>query len=673
MTQNDTLPLPGAFMKRLAAILSCVLAASPVVADVVRLDELGVEHVHQGWGKPGANKSVDGNPLTIAGKTYTHGLGTHADSYLSIDVNGATRFTAVVGADDETNESGSVEFIVIGDDKVLFRSGVVRKGDAAKPIDVPLAGVKKLMLKVTDGNDGMNCDHANWADAKFDYTGTAPKTTARVVAPPVILTPKPSSKPRINGATLHGARPGSPIQIYVPVTGERPIEVTIEDLPQGLTFDPKTRIIAGTIDSVGDFHFKVRAKNALGESLRHWDLLIGKKLALTPPMGWNSWNVWGMAIDDAKVRAAADAFVASGLIDHGWTYINIDDGWARSGEDPNRHIKDANMSGKMRDDAGNILTNDKFPDMKALAGYVHSKGLKIGIYSSPGDWTCGQVAGSLRHEANDAKTYADWGIDYLKYDWCSYGGEFARLRKDRRDSPERPDHIAPYLIMSQELFKQKRDIVYSLCQYGMNRVWEWGDHVDGQLWRTTGDITDTWGSMSTIGFDQDKAAPFAKPGHWNDPDMLVVGHVGWGPNVRPTRLTPDEQYTHMTLWSLLSAPLLIGCDLTKLDEFTLSLLTNDEVIEINQDSQGKQATKVAGDDLHPIYLKPLMDGSVAIGVFNRDEVPARIQVSLKELGLSGKVDLRDVWTQESFGPAAELFTVDVKAHGARLYKLTPAK
>lgn len=667
-------PFTGAFMKRLAAILSSVLAASPVLADVVRLDELGVEHVQQGWGKPAANRTVDGNPLTIAGKTFEHGLGTHADSYLSIDVNGATRFTAVVGADDETDRPGSVEFIVIGDNEVLYRSGVLRKGDAGKAVDLPLAGVKQLTLQVAGGADGIDFDHANWADATFIYTGTAPKTTARVVAAPVILTPKPSPKPRINGATLHGARPGSPIQIYVPVTGERPLDISIENLPAGLSFDPKTRLITGAIDAAGDHHFTVRAKNAKGESLRHWDLLIGERsLSLTPPMGWNSWNVWGMAIDDAKVRAAADAFVSSGLIDHGWTYINIDDGWARSGEDPKRVIKDENMSGKTRDDAGNIRVNDKFPDMKALADYVHAQGLKIGIYSSPGDWTCGHVAGSLGFEKQDARTYADWGIDYLKYDWCSYGGEFAKLRKDRRDSSERPDHIAPYRLMANHLREQKRDIVYSLCQYGMDRVWEWGDKVDGQLWRTTGDITDTWGSMSGIGFDQDKSAPFAKPGNWNDPDMLVVGHVGWGPNVRPTRLTPDEQYTHMTLWSLLSSPLLIGCDLTRLDEFTLSLLTNDEVIEINQDALGKQATKVAGSDLHPVYLKHLADGSVAVGLFNRDEVVATVEVYLHELGLNGTYKVRDVWSQKGKEPATQAINETIPPHGTIFLRLTQAK
>lgn len=661
-------------MKLAVVVATVSVFASSTWGESLRLDELDLSLVNQGWGEPHKNQSVDRTPLRIAGTRYEHGLGTHADSYLAIDVNGATRFRAKVGADDNVDRPGTIEFFVIGDGKVLFRSGTMKTGDAAKEVDVPLAGVKNLILRVTDADGDMNYDHANWVDASFDYTGTPPKATQRVVEPPVILTPKPSPKPRINGAEVFGARPGSPILIYVPVTGEKPLQVAVENLPAGLNFDAEKRIITGAVSEAGTHQLTVRAKNARGEATEQWRLEIGDKLSLTPPMGWNSWNVWGMAIDDAKVRAAADAFVSSGLIDHGWTYINIDDGWARSGEDPNRRIKDPDMSGKVRDEQGNIRLNDKFPDMKGLADYVHSKGLKIGIYSSPGEWTCGMVAGSLGHEANDAASFAEWGIDYLKYDWCSYGRDYEQQRRRDPNAQERPLRMAPYALMRDELRKQKRDIVYSLCQYGDNRVWEWGADVDGQLWRTTGDITDTWGSMSSIGFSQDKTAPYAKPGHWNDPDMLVVGHVGWGPNVRPTRLTPDEQYTHMTLWSLLSAPLLIGCDLTKLDEFTLSLLTNDEVIDINQDRLGKQATKVAGTDKQPIYTKPLADGSIAVGVFNRDMEEATLQIDLSQIvGGGQKSTVRDVWQQKDLGQFDGSFDVVVPSHGAKFFRVTLAK
>ena len=291
-------------------------------------------------------------------------------------------------------------------------------------------------------------------------------------------------------------------------------------------------------------------------------------------MGWNSWNCWAGAIDDAKVRAAADAMVASGLAAHGYEYINIDDTWEKG--------RDAN---------GEVLGNEKFPDMKALADYVHGKGLKLGIYSSPGPRTCANFEGSYQHEEQDAKTYAKWGIDYLKYDWCSYG-EIARSR-------ELSELKKPYAVMRDALDKCGRDIVYSLCQYGMGKVWEWGESIGANCWRTGGDINDSWGSVVECGFSQDGHQKFAGPGHWNDPDMLVVGMVGWSANLHPSKLTHNEQVTHITLWSLLSSPLLIGCDMARLDQFTSDLLMNDEVIAINQDPLGKPAGRVVQSEGAP--------------------------------------------------------------------------
>ncbi len=659
-------------MKITLALTSIALCSSLAIADELRLAGLDLTKLEQGWGKPGIDKSVDGHALTIGKTSFTYGLGSHADAYLLIDVNGATRFRAKVGADDEVDRPGSVEFIVSGDGKTLFRSGTMRTGDAAKQIDLPLAGTKKLLLRVTDAGDGMNYDHADWAEARFDYTGAPPQALERVIEPAVIFTPPVSPMPRINGARAFGARPGAPVLIYVPVTGEKPIDVKVSDLPEGLSFDPERHVISGSVARPGTYRISVSAKNARGDTSKSWRIEIGDKLSLTPPMGWNSWNVWGMAIDDAKVRAAADAFVSAGLIDHGWTYINMDDGWARTGEGEDRPNKDKSMFGPVRDAGGRVLPNRKFPDMHALTGYVHARGLKIGIYSSPGEWTCGGVAGSLGHEASDAATFSDWGIDYLKYDWCSYGREYDRARRANPDASERVLRMAPYVLMRDALRAQQRDIVYSLCQYGDNQVWEWGADVDGQLWRTTGDISDSWGSMSSIGFRQEKAAPHAGPGHWNDPDMLVVGKVGWGPNVRPTRLTPNEQYTHISLWAMSSAPMLIGCDLTQLDRFTLGLLTNDEVIDIDQDPLGKQATRVAGDEVHSVYAKPLEDGSIAIGLFNRDEEPATISVSWHDLGLSGAQRARDVWSQKDIGERVDAVSETVPPHGVKLLKLTPA-
>jgi alpha-galactosidase len=380
------------------------------------------------------------------------------------------------------------------------------------------------------------------------------------------------------------------------------------------------------------------------------------------------------------VKRAADAMVRSGLVNHGWTYINIDDFWQN-----HRDSKDPTLHGEFRDAQGFIVPNARFPDMKGLADYVHGLGLKIGLYSSPGPWTCGGCTGSFQHELQDAQTYAKWGFDYLKYDWCSYGSIADGKEATDKNIPswsegkgKRDVEVAvyPYRIMGKFLREQNRDIVYSLCQYGMSDVWNWGGSVDGNCWRTTGDIVDTWRSMSGIGFKQDKAAPFAKPGNWNDPDMLIVGQVGWG-NVHPTRLTPDEQYTHISLWCLLAAPLLIGCDMDKFDDFTLNLLSNDEVLALDQDALGKSATCVLTNGNFRVYEKELADGGRALGFFNLGATPMNLDFNqLAQFGFTGKQHVRDLWRQKNLADVNVtdgILPLTIPAHGVMLYKLTAAK
>jgi alpha-galactosidase len=270
-------------------------------------------------------------------------------------------------------------------------------------------------------------------------------------------------------------------------------------------------------------------------------------LARTPPMGWNSWNHFACQVTEADVKSAADAIATNGMKAAGYTYVNIDDCW----------------QGK-RDEKGVIHPNAKFPDMKGLADYVHGKGLKIGIYSSPGPLTCGKYEGSFGHEELDAETYAGWGFDYLKYDYCSFKGDVDA-------------QIAAYKKMHDALVKTGRPIVFSLCQYGMDRVWAWAPTVGGNLWRTTNDIKDDYRSMAYIGFGQAGLDRFAGPGHWNDPDMLEIGNG---------RMNHDEYLTHMTLWCMLAAPLLAGNDLAKMTPETLAILTDPEVIAIDQDPAG---------------------------------------------------------------------------------------
>lgn len=465
-----------------------------------------------------------------------------------------------------------------------------------------------------------------------------------------ILTPKPSDKPRINSAKVFGARPNNPFLFKVAATGKAPLTYEAKNLPQGLSIDKSTGIITGKVSERGEYKVALTVKNKLGTANSELKIKIGNEIALTPPMGWNSWNCWGLAVDQQKVIASARTFVQKGLVNHGWTYINIDDGWEIEGSLPE----------PKRDAAGTILVNNKFPNMKAIGDTLHSLGLKFGIYSSPGTVTCGNYTGSYKHELKDAQLYGFWGIDYLKYDWCSYG----EIAKD--NSLE--ELMKPYFVMRKALNQVDRDIVYSLCQYGMGKVWEWGETVGGDSWRTTGDITDTWKSMSDIGFSQVENAKYAKPSNWNDPDMLVVGWVGWGPRLHPTRLTPDEQYTHISLWCLLSSPLLIGCDLTRLDDFTLNLLTNDEVIALNQDPLGKQATPIIKQGNFQVWMKELEDGTKAIGIFNLGEETEKYQLNFSEINLSSKLKLRDLWRQKNLGESKDKFETLIPSHGVVLIK-----
>lgn len=628
-------------------VSALLLTGAGARGELFWLETLDLKHIEQGWGEPQAGKSVDGRPLFVSGSRYSHGLGTHAPSVFKLDLRGtAERITGAVGIDEEVEARGSVIFRVIGDSKELWNSGVVKGGEPARRFDLSLEGVQRLELRTEDGGDSKDFDHADWLDTQIIMHSGKPQAVAPPIEPAVVLTPKASPRPRINGPSVFGVRPRAPFLYTIPATGARPMRFAVKGLPPGLDLDPESGHITGQLSGKGVHRVRLIAENHLGKTEREFRIECGDQISLTPPMGWNSWNCFGCDVTEANVRAAADALVASGLSQHGWTYVNIDDCW----------------QGKRGPD-GNLAPNAKFGDLKALADYVHSRGLKIGIYSSPGVRTCASHEGSFGHELADARQYGEWGFDYLKYDWCSYGMQYP--------SPDLARMRAPYELMRQALDAVPRDIVYSLCQYGMGNVWEWGAQVGGNCWRTTGDITDTWSSMSGIGFAQAGREKYAGPGHWNDPDMLVLGQVGWSARLRPTRLTPDEQYTHMSLWCLLSAPLLIGCDLTRLDEFTLGLLTNDEVIAVNQDELGRQAARVRADGPLELWVKPMADGSRVAGLFNRGDEPASMSVSAAELGLKGKCAVRDLWRQWDLGSHAGPFTTTIPRHGVALLKFTP--
>jgi alpha-galactosidase len=669
----------------LAGILAfvCVFSNYQLNAQTIWLDQLDISVATQGYGVPKKNRSVDNKTFTIAGRSFERGFGTHAESSLFILLKGqAASFSAKVGIDDEvTGHDPAAEFVVYGDGKKLWSSGVMRLGDSARPCQVMLNGIQKMELVVNDGGNGNYYDHADWVDAKFETIGASTFSTYNPIpADPYILTPKPPAFPRINGPKVFGVRPGSPFQFHIAATGDRPMAFSATELPAGLSLDAQTGVITGMLQTAGTFKVTLKARNAKGVAEKGFRIICGDRIALTPPMGWNSWNCFAGEVSADKVKRAADAMVKSGLIYHGWSYVNIDDFWQN-----HRDSKDQSLRGQFRDDSGNIIPNARFKDMKALADYVHGLGLKIGLYSSPGPWTCGGCAGSYGYEKQDAESYANWGFDYLKYDWCSYGNVINGMPDNDpykvsslsyRGGNALSTATAPFSLMGKYLQQQPRDIVFSLCQYGMSDVWKWGDSVGGSCWRTTNDITDTWASVSSIALAQDKAAPYAKPGNWNDPDMLVLGTVGWG-NPHASKLKPDEQYLHFSLWSLFSAPLLIGCDMEKLDPFTLNLLTNDEVIAVNQDALGKQATcQVKKGDLR-VYVKELEDGSRAVGFCNFGLEPVDVPFSdFQQLGLKGKLKVRDLWRQKDIAKldtSKDKLPVKVPAHGVFLVKIDSIK
>lgn len=638
------------------------LTSSNVPAGSIWLDSLDLSKVDQDYSHAFARRSITGRPLTLGGVVYAHGVGTHANGAIQIQLDGsATHFDAMVGVDADSGKAGSVTFTVYVDTKKVVDTAVIRGGQAPVSISVDLTGAKWLRLETGDAGDGITFDHSDWAGALITLAAGA-QIRPRIVDadlgahtlpdPPRMVIPADDPRLAIHGPRIVGASPGRPFLFLVPATGKKPITYSANRLPAGLTLDPHTGIISGALKSAGSTLVNLRVRNGLGSASRDLTIVGGAgKLALTPPMGWNSWYTYGEGVNDADMRASADALVSTGLVEHGYQYVNIDDAW----------------EGR-RDSSGNIQSNIKFPDMIALADYIHAKGLKFGIYSSPGPKTCGNAEGSFNHEDRDALTYAGWGVDFLKYDFCSYSAIFEKTGRSLAALQN------PYAVMRASLDKAPRDIVYSFCQYGMGDVWKWGAQTGGNMWRTNGDLRDRWISLKSTYEAENGHEQYAGPGHWNDPDMLSVGvfMYNWLSS-KPSHLTPNEQILQFTVWSLIAAPLIIGGDVTRLDKFTLGLLSNDEVIDIDQDPLGKAAGKLAGTSAVEVWPRPLSDGSYAVGLINPTDQAAPGEVTWTELGLTGRQPVRDLWLHKDLGLQADRYSVSVPPHGAVLIKVGTPK
>jgi alpha-galactosidase len=492
-----------------------------------------------------------------------------------------------------------------------------------------------------------------------------------------IRTPPAPHTPRINGPAIFGVRPGHPFLYHIPATGDRPMTFSADNLPGGLQLDAATGNITGKLDKTGDYLVTLRAKNALGEDSKKFKIVVGETISLTPAMGWNSWNHYGSRITQELVVENAKAMADSGLINHGWTYVNVDDTWQGQRGGPFHALQG----------------NDKFPDIKAMCDQIHALGLKFGIYSTPwetsyagypggsadnpeGTWTKPQgpkrvnrnilpwAIGKYQFYTNDADQFAAWGVDYLKYDW---------------NPIELPETQAMYDALRQS----GRDIIFSLSNnMGISNAPTIGKIANS--WRTTGDIKASWYNLTGNGLAQVRWAKYSSPGHWNDPDMLEIGTKERG----QPGLTPDEEYLHMTLWCLLASPLLLGNDLTSMDPFTLNLLENDEVLAVDQDELGKQAEQISayGDEVTvtrqgrggsrkivplQVWARPLVDGSQAVGLFNFGDTKTNVTVKWSDLKISGEQNVRDLWREKDLGKFKGEFSMEVAPHGAELVKISP--
>lgn len=637
-------------------ILPAIVSSSTVEANenIVWLEDLDLTKIYEAWMRPRAGQTINGDKLVIGGKEYTHGVGMHSETEFTVDLKGdVSKFEAIFSLDDSCGIEGSVAIEVWLDGKRLVHTGVMTSHSAPFVIDLDTSGAREMTVVITNGGNGLHGDVCDLVDARLVLVPGA-KSLPEIVRvsdgePTMPIASGVSHKLAINGPRVVGTTPGKPFLFLIPATGNGSLSYSAVNLPDGLSLDSKTGIISGSVSNRGSYVVELHVTNSEGQTARGLTIVAQPdKLALTPPMGWSSWNAFGMAISDERVRQIADALVSSGLAAHGYQYVNIDAGW-----------------GKTRDENGEFVPNEKFPDMKALAGYVHSKGLKLGIYSSPGPWTCGlcpdgsKEPGSWQHEEQDAYTFAKWGVDLLKHDLCGMG----------EVSKKHEDWVAAYNLMSESLRKTDRDIVFSICEQGLSQVWEWGTEINGQYWRTTHDIFDLWGSMTGIGFSHMNRVGYSIPGHWNDPDMMVVGKVGWGPVTRQTRLTQNEEITHMTLWCMLASPLLLGCDLTDLDQFTIDLLSNDEIIEVDQDPLGISGRRISEDGRLEIWARPLWDGTLAVGFFNRSLHEADITANWCDLGLLTPQPVRDLWLKKDMGIHKDAYTATIPAHGATMVKI----
>ena len=686
----------------LITILTCLASSLPAYAQdvgkTIWISSLDITKARQQWGKPMADKSVLGHPITIAGKQFEHGFGTHSIGKLVIDLHGsAAHFHSIVGVDDDAAvNQGTAVFTLVGDGKPLWTSGIIKRGEAGKSVDVDLSGVKELQLRVGDGGDGFSNDHADWADARIEYSGDAPVTVEIKTTQPTIAPEVENDVPVIHAAGLYGGTPGTPFLLTIPATGKAPLRFSAE-LPKGLSVDPATGIITGAMPSERA-EIEVAVSGPAGKATQKLAIVPGA--AQTPPLGWNSYDGYGDNVTEEEIMANAKA-VAEHLLPHGWQYVVVDYRWY----DPGAHDNDANA----RKDApltldayGRLLPSpNRFPSaaneqgFKSIADKVHAMGLRFGIHIMRGiprlavknnlpilgtdfhaadaadtsntcQWCAdmfgvrGDAAAGQAYYDSLFKMYAGWGLDFVKVDDLS-----------------RPYATNEVAAIRKAIDKSGRTIVFSTSP-GPAPLMQ-ADHLksNANMWRCTDDFWDTWGQLSAA---MDVCANWkgqAGHGYWPDMDMLPLGHLSVGGRSvgkdRMTKFTHAEQLTLLTLWSVFPSPLMLGGDFTKADPWELSLLTNDEVLAVNQDALGQPARRVFNHDGMECWERNLSDGRIAVALFNRTEDDADVEATWADLDLHGKFKVRDLWQHMDLGEMNAKISLPIPAHSAALALLAGEK
>lgn len=630
-------------------------------AIIIPLSSLDTQYMKAGWGTTKVDKSMDNNTLTLGGVKYASGIGSHATSRIVVKLNGSvTKFHTVCGIDDEVSQNGNVNWTITlvgegGSQEVAASGNATRNPSNPATVDVDCVGWKYIILDA-DANGADSYDHFDWANAYFEYIEQNSNPPAAV--DPAIL------EGSLQVATTWFAQPGvKMMQHAIPVDPNA--EITVEGLPAGLSWDARRSAIVGTIDTEGEYQYTLSCLNAVGEPMTTTvTLTVSKNLPLaTPFMGWLSWNVVEDRISEDVVKTVTDAMISSGLYDAGYNFVMMDDKW---------HAGARNADGTPQ------ANSDRFPNgVKAAADYVHDHGMHFGIYSDAGSHTCGGMFGSYGSEETDAKAYAEWGVDIVKYDYCNVGSATSRA-----------DAEARYKAMGEALKNSGRDIIFYICEWGVREPWLWGPEALGQTWRVSYDVRDCWTARSPgVGVTQsiDVMNPlwmYSGPNRFNDADMLCTAIHGTGKSssdlcVGKPGMTQDEYQTQFSLWCMWASPMALSFDLTKpIDDDDLRILTNTEAIALNQDRLGMQARYLGDTNGMKLYAKDLENGDVAIAVVNTNATAGTYTLDFDavpslEPGMS--YHFRDIWAKEDLGVKSGSFDFEIPTHATRVFRLVDEK